>query len=56
MSDISKKTPKKWRNLNQVLYICYFILFQKNKDKNKIVILINFVTKVNIINLVIQPN
>lgn len=49
MVSISKKVWKNLKNLDQVLYNCYFILCQKNTSKAKIIILIDSEMKVNVI-------
>lgn len=46
----SKKISQVVKNLHQLFYICYFLLFQKNIGKIEIIALINFRSKVNAIN------
>lgn len=49
--DFSKKALQKVRDLKQVYYICYAILFEKDLDKIKIMLLIDFKSKKNTRNL-----
>lgn len=43
------------KNLDQVFCICYLVLFEKNMRKIEIIALINFKSKINVINFIYLP-
>lgn len=45
--NINKETLQKMKNLDQVSYVYYLILFRKNIKKAEIMELINFKSKIN---------
>lgn len=49
--DVSKKDLSQVKNLNRVLHIYCFILFQKNTSKAETIIFINFKKEINILKL-----